>query len=335
MRWVCAVVACCLCLFIARSGWAADRAAERLKAMDAGINILGYDGIWDGHRDSPFRLGDLRRIRDAGFHHVRINLFAFSRMDPFHRLNPQMLSALDDVVEQAILAGLIPVLDEHDADACQETPISCAEKLKAFWWQISRRYADRHRNLVYEILNEPGGNMDRDQWNALALEVLRIIRSADPDRVVIIAALNSDDPSNMQPIDLPESDRNIILTAHYYKPFVFTHQGAPWAELKDTRNVRWGSPSDKAAVQADFSAISRWAQGRPVYLGEFGVYEEAGIDSRASYLGFIARAAEHQGWAWACWQFDHDFAVFDQAKGRWITPLLHALNPAAVSPTAK
>ena len=330
--YVCAVAAFCFCLFNAsEQAWSAGRAAQMLKTMGNGVNILGYDGIWDGHPDAPFRLSHLRRIHDAGFRHVRINLFAFGRMDSENRLNPQTLQALDDVAERAILAGLTPIIDEHDADECQKTPKSCAEKLKAFWSQISRRYANRYRNIVYEILNEPGGDMDREQWNALALDVLKIIRSVDADRVVIVAALNSDDPQSLQAIDLPDDDRNIILTAHYYKPFEFTHQGAPWAELKTSRNVRWGSPSDKDAVQSDFAAIGRWARGRPVYLGEFGVYEKAGIESRANYLSFIARSAELEGWAWACWQFDHDFALFDWENDRWVAPLLRALLPAAAT----
>src|SRR5947207_397149 len=234
-RGWCAVALCCFGLFSASTpAAAAERAAMLLKTMGNGVNILGYDGIWDGHRDAPFQLGDLRRIREAGFRHVRINLFGFERMDSERRLNPQTLAALDNVVEQAILSGLIPVIDEHDADACQQAPSSCAEKLRAFWSQIAPRYANRYRYIVYEILNEPGGNMDRGQWNALALEILNLIRKADPDRVVIVAALNSDDPQSLQTIDLPEGDRNIILTAHYYKPFAFTHQGAPWAGLKDS-----------------------------------------------------------------------------------------------------
>ena len=27
------------------------------------------------------------------------------------------------------------------------------------------------------------------------------------------------------PVDLPENDRNIIVTVHYYSPIEFTHQG--------------------------------------------------------------------------------------------------------------
>lgn len=328
---VCAAAALCFSLLNAADpAWPAGRAAEVAKKMGAGVNILGYDGIWDGHPDSPFRSRNLRRIHDAGFRHVRINLFAFGRMDAERRLNPSTLHALDNIVGQAIADGLIPIIDEHDVDECQDTPKSCAEKLRAFWSQISSRYAHRYPAAVYEILNEPGGNMNRDEWNAMVLDVLGIIRNVDADRVVVVAGLNSDDPQSMQTIDLPDNDRNIILTVHYYKPFAFTHQGAPWApEASASRGVPWGTASDKDAVQADFTAISRWARGRPVYLGEFGVYDKAGLESRVKYLSFVARSAEREGWSWAYWQFDHDFALFDSEKDRWIAPLLRALMPSA------
>jgi endoglucanase len=302
-----------------------------LKTMGNGVNILGYDGVWDDHPDAPFRLNNLHRIHDAGFRHVRINLFAFSRMDSENRLNPQTLQALDNVVERAILAGLIPIIDEHDADDCQQAPKSCAEKLKAFWSQISRRYADQYRNIVYEILNEPGGNMDREQWNALALDVLKIMRNVDADRVVIVAGLNSDDPQSLQTIDLPDNDRNIILTAHYYKPFEFTHQGAPWAELKTSRKRSVGQPIRQGR------RAKRFCRDRSMGTGPAGLsrrirrYEKAGIGRRANYLSFIARSAELEGWAWACWQFDHDFALFDWEKDRWVAPLLRALLPVAAT----
>src|ERR1700733_14631886 len=62
-------------------------AAEQRTALGAaaglgrGINILGYDGIWQGAENAPFRLENLTTIQKAGFRHVRINFFGFKYMD--------------------------------------------------------------------------------------------------------------------------------------------------------------------------------------------------------------------------------------------------------------
>jgi endoglucanase len=335
VRRAVAVAAIGLGLICAGSAVASDPAADVVRNLGRGINILGYDGIWDGGVDAPFKLDYLRRIRDAGFRHVRINLFAFRHMDASSRIDPLVLEALDTVVEQAIRNGLVPIIDEHDVDECQASPQRCAPRLQAFWRQISTRYAGRFPQAVFEILNEPGGNMNRQLWNALALGVLQTIRASNPDRPVIVAALNDDDPQRLQSLDLPAGDRNIILTVHYYKPFGFTHQGAPWsAETRALRDVAWGSKADQDAVAADFAAIQRWAaaHGRPVYLGEFGVYDSAAMAHRVAYASFVARAAERLGWSWAYWQFDHDFALFDAERGGWLAPLLQALMARGESP---
>lgn len=334
-RVAAAVAMAWLVVGTASPGLAGDRAFDVVQKLGRGINILGYDGIWDGGVDAPFRLDDLGLIRDAGFRHVRINLFAFKHMDASSRIDPVVLDALDTVIEQAILNDLVPIIDEHDVDSCQESPERCAPKLRAFWREISARYAGKYPQAIFEVLNEPGGNMKRDQWNTLALGILEIIRASNPDRPVIVAALNSDDPQSLQPLELPADDRNIILTVHYYKPFTFTHQGAPWSrETSKLRNVPWGDNADRDAIDRDFAAINRWAaaKGRPVYLGEFGVYEKAGMAYRAAYASFVARSAERLGWAWAYWQFDHDFALFDTDRANWIAPLLQALVPSGQSP---
>jgi endoglucanase len=273
----------------------------------------------------------LRLIRDAGFQHVRINLFAFKHMDAANRIDPFVLRALDRVIERSLEAGLIPIIDEHDVNACQDNPETCAPKLRAFWKIIAARYARRYPAAVFEILNEPGGKMDHARWNALALSVLSIIRAADPARCVIVAMLNDDEPQRLQRMALPEADRNLILTAHYYKPFKFTHQGAQWSEQAKTwQDIRWGSEADRAAVAADFTAIAKMAatERRPVYLGEFGSYDKTPMPDRADYTAFIAREAERQDFAWAYWQFDHDFALFDTDTNRFNAALLEALIPA-------
>jgi endoglucanase len=41
----------------------------------------------------------------------------------------------------------------------------------------------------------------------------------------------------------------------------------------------------------------------------------------------VARTAEALGWAWAYWQFDSDFIVYDIDHDRWVEPILRALIP--------
>jgi endoglucanase len=316
--------------FQAPLGFAAESANTIARRMGRGINILGYDGLWDGGHNAPFRKSDFARIRRAGFSHVRINVHAFRYMDPSHQLPPAFFSRLDWAVQEAASAGLIPVVDEHDFASCQDNPEDCRVRLRSFWQAMSNRYQDKYPTLVFELLNEPGGSMTAAQWNSISHELLTIIRETNHHRTLIIPSLNVDDTSTVEQLNIPEGDRNIIVAFHYYKPMQFTHQGAPWSkEFGKTNGISWGTAQERRQVIQDFDVVQRWAErtGRPVYLGEFGVYEAAGIAGRAEWLRSVRGEAERRGWAWAVWQFDHDFAVFDSTRSKWIAPLLRALIP--------
>jgi endoglucanase len=311
---------------------AAEPAEASARRMGAGVNILGYDGVWEGGTDAPFRDRYFGMIARAGFRHVRINLHAFAYIDAGGRLDPALLERLDRVLERTVAAGLIPVIDEHDFDVCQTDAATCRTKLRVFWSAVSARYAGRYREAVFEILNEPGGNMSLATWNDILAEMLGIIRRTNPDRTVVVAALNTEAPLAERLPRLPEADRNLILTVHYYQPMTFTHQGAAWApEFRSDKPVDWGSPDDRARMTRDFEAVAAWAAEarRPVYLGEFGVYDAAPAAARARWLGHAAATARRLGWPFAVWQFDHDFALYDTDRERWNAPVLRALMPEA------
>lgn len=308
---------------------AEEPAFATARRMGRGVNILGYDGVWEGGVDAPFRARYFGLIREAGFRHVRINLHGFKYMSASYALNRTALEGLDWAIEQAIANDLIPVIDEHDFTACQQDPEPCASKLMAFWAQLSQRYAGRHPTLVFEVLNEPGGRMTASLWNRLLPGLIRTIREKNPERTIIVPAINSEDPSAVQELKLPAADRNIIVTVHFYKPIAFTHQGAPWSRKFIRTGIDWGTKDDEQELVKHFDVIAAWAkgEGRPIYLGEFGVYERAGMGARVRYTSAVTRAAERHGWPWAYWQFDHDFALFDTAREQWIGPILNALVP--------
>lgn len=317
-------------LVFAQGGAEAETASDAPAAIaiKRGVNVLGYDGVWKGDVDAPFRMSDFTLIRDAGFDHVRVNFFGFRYMDQHEKLDPKVLARLDEVLDAAATAGLKVILDQHDNQMCQREPGKCKARLVAFWRQIAARYRGARPAVVYEILNEPGWLMTPEQWNDALSAALKEIRAADPARLAIVAALNIGDPRTIEKLSLPAEDRNLIVTVHYYEPMTFTHQGAPWSrKWSELHDVAWGADESRKKVEDDLSIAARWAKAndRPVYLGEFGVYDAAPPISRAAWTEHVARTAEKLGWGWGYWQFDHDFALFDQETRSWRKPVLDAL----------
>src|ERR1700681_107786 len=159
-----------LAALVPRAHGAEQAAFGDVVRLGRGINILGYDGIWEGADKAPFRLENLTAIQKAGFSHVRINFFGSQYMDSENILDDAVMKRLDVVIEEVLARKLIPILDEHDTDFCQRNIPGCAGKLKSFWRQIASRYAGKYPALVFEILNEPGGRMTQADWNSLRPE---------------------------------------------------------------------------------------------------------------------------------------------------------------------
>jgi endoglucanase len=83
-------------------------------------------------------------------------------------------------------------------------------------------------------------------------------------------------------------------------------------------------------VDEAFGRVAAWSRknNRPLYLGEFGAYEAADMQSRARWTEYVVRSAERNGMSWAYWGFWRcGFDAFDQKAQGWIEPLLKALAP--------
>ncbi len=308
-----------------------DAFAQNAK-MARGVNIIGYDPLWDNFEERRLKADHFRIIKEGGFSTVRINLHPFRHMDESdnYKLPETWFATLDWALENALANDLMVVLDFHEFTAMADDPENKKEIFLSFWRQVAPRYKDMPGNVLFEILNEPNGELTPELWNEFLEEALAIIRTSNPERTVVIGPGNWNQIPYLEDLELPADDRNIIVTVHYYSPHHFTHQGAPWSPgSEEWLGTTWGTDEDKQAVVADFQEGQAWADAnnRPILLGEFGAYERADIDSRIRYTSFVARTAESFGWSFAAWQFDSDFVVYDIDKGEWNEPIYRALVP--------
>jgi endoglucanase len=328
------MVLCALLLGAAALAAAADRplsAADQVRQMRRGVNIVGYDPLWQDPSLARFQPRHFQIIKQGGFDAVRIALMAFRFMDGRNELPPRWFATLDGLVQAALAQQLTVIIDEHDYNACGRDVVACRPKLMAFWRQVATHYKDAPDKVVFEILNEPN-QATNDVWNDVHAEALAIIRGTNPTRNVIIGPAFWNNVGWLDRLALPENDRHIIVTVHYYLPMSFTHQGAAWTpEYSTLSGNTWGTPADYATLDRDFDGVQAWARAhdRPILLGEFGAYDKGPLDSRVKYTSAVARAAEQRGWAWAYWQFDRDFIVYDIDRDQWVEPILRALIPGA------
>jgi endoglucanase len=271
--------------------------------------------------------------KDAGFDSIRLpvrwNTHALE--SPPYTIYPSFFERIDWAVENALSRGLILILDFHhftdfmDCASCQRG------RLLLLWQQIADHYRGYPPELAFELLNEPTNAVPAAEWNDALAATLACIRATNPKRIVVVGPVNWNGAGALESLELPEEDDRLIATFHYYDPFQFTHQGAGWAEGSDAwLGTEWtGSAAEQQAVRGTFAAAAAWgsAHNRPIFLGEFGAYQEADMDSRARWTAFVAREAESLGFSWAYWEFCSGFGVYDPAANRWRDPLLRAMIP--------
>jgi endoglucanase len=306
-------------------------AFDQNRKLGKGVNIIGYDQIWSSPEKARFKAKHFKLIKQAGFDSVRINLHPFRHMDKNNNfaLSRHWFEVLDWAVISSLKNDLMVILDMHEFNAIGDDPEGKKEMFLSFWRQVAPVYKDAPKQVMFEILNEPCRGLTPELWNEYLKEALSIIRKNNPDRTVIIGPAHWNNIDYLDKLELPQEDRNIIVTVHYYSPMNFTHQGASWAgDLKDKIGVKWvGNEEEKQNVISDFDKAQAWSKkhDRPLLLGEFGVYDKAEMASRTRYLEFVSRTAAEYGWSWAYWQFDSDFILYDIDNDRWNEPVRDAL----------
>ncbi|HUT12239.1 MAG TPA: glycoside hydrolase family 5 protein [Thermoguttaceae bacterium] len=327
-------LACVVALLAATVCCATADAAEG-PGFGRGVNLgnaleAPQEGAWGVTlKEEYFNL-----IKSAGFDSVRIPVrwSAHAEAAAPYRIDPGFFARVDWAVDQALSRRIVPLVNMHHYDEIMENPDEHRQRFLAMWAQIAEHYKDRPAALSFELLNEPHGKLTAEKWNALLAETLAVVRRTNPMRKIVVGPAGWNNVGQLDNLVLPADDRNLIVTFHYYSPFQFTHQGAGWVGQQSQAwlGTKWtGTQDEKDAITRDLDKAVAWAAKHrlPVYLGEFGAYSRADIESRARWTRFIADEAVNRNIGFAYWEFCSGFGVYDASKGQWVQPLKEALLP--------
>jgi len=268
-------------------------------------------------------------IKAAGFDSVRIpvRFSDYAINNPNYQLEEEFVAKIDHYINYALEAGLTVILDLHHFTELMEEPYEYRECFIAIWEQLSLRYRDYPPELIFELLNEPQKNLKGDLWNEILTEAVFTIRRYNPTRYIIIGPDRYNSLNRLEKLNLPDNN-NIIVSIHYYNPADFTFQGDPYHKgYENLSDIPWGSPEDIRKLEADFLKASDWAKAnnRMIFVGEFGVNQNAPAQYRELWIKTVRKEAEKKGFAWGYYEFCANFGIYNPETDMWDEKLLEAL----------
>lgn len=304
---------------------------EQNTALGRGINLgnaleAPNEGEWGVVLQKRF----FELIQDQGFSSVRIPIrwSVHTSDEAPYTVDEVFFERVDWAIQQSLDHDLMVIINIHHYEEIFENPVQERDKFLSIWTQISERYQDQPKEVLFEVLNEPHNNLTADLWNQLLPTALDIIRETNPYRTVFIGAAEWGGIPGLLKLDIPDDD-NLIVTVHYYEPFQFTHQGAEWVDGSDPwLGTTWnGTPSEVRAIEDHFQQIVDWGEDRsvPINIGEFGAYGRADSPSRARWTEAIVHFALENEMSYHYWEFASGFGIYNANNDRWDMELLNAL----------
>ena len=302
--------------------------------VERGINLgNALDAPTEGSWGITLKPEYFEIIDKAGFTSIRLPIrwSAHALSQPPYTIAPDFFARVDWAVGQALSRKMSIVIDMHHYAELNEDPEGQFARLMALWDQIGFHYRNFPQMLLFELVNEPNGQLTDERWQEMFPKLLQTVRKTNPERMIIIGPGNWNNLDHLDQLYLPDDDKNLIATFHYYIPMQFTHQGASWVAGADQwKNVTWtGTAEERETLKMNFEKAAAWGREhrRSLYLGEFGSIQTGDIDLRARWTSAVAREAEKHGFNWAYWEFCSGFGAYDVRANTWRRPLLEALIP--------
>jgi len=309
--------------------------------LHKGTNIshwLSQSSRRGAERRAFFTEDDVKYLADLGFDHLRIPIDEEQMFDEAGNPEPKafelLTSALDWCREENLRAIVdLHILRSHHFNEDEKplwTDPAEQERFMDLWRILSdtlRPYPNGM--LAYELMNEPVAD-DPENWNQLVARAVAVIREREPERVIVIGSNRWQNTDTFDVLKIPENDPNILLSFHFYKPFLLTHYQASWTDIANYEGpVHYPGPivtkeefaelpnTQKAYVEERMQTYHRDTLEKmmqlplqvaqelnlPLYCGEWGVITSAPQEDRLRWYRDMVDIFEANDIAYANWDY--------------------------------
>lgn len=293
-------------------------------------------------REQLFTRTDVEAIAEMGFDHIRLPIDEEQMWDENGNRHNDAFKLMENCIEWCIGNNLKVIVDLHILRShhfnAEEKPLwtdpAEQEKFCDLWRDLSsalKKYPDS--KVAYELMNEAVAD-DPEQWNKLVVKAVNAIRKLETDRTIVIGSNRWQSADTFDELKIPKNDSNILLSFHFYEPFLLTHWKAGWTNLRNydgpvhyPGNILTDEefnklPSEqqetvKNWVNRDFNKewiLEKWQKpirkakelGLPLYCGEFGIITGPPETDRLLWYKDMIELFEKTGTGYANWNYKSD-----------------------------
>lgn len=319
--------------------------------INRGVNIshwLSQSNTRGIERSEYMTERDFKLISELGFDHIRLPIDEEQMWNDNGEKEQEAFNLMHRAIKWSFDNNLRVIIDlhvlrSHHFNRPESRKLweekTAQEGFIKFWEELSSELKKYPKNLLaYEPLNEAVSD-DPDDWNNLINWVIVEIRKLEPDRTIIMGSNNWQQVGTFKDLKIPSDDKNIILSFHYYEPFLLTHYKAPWTDLKNL-SVEIHYPgqmadttlysdlsseelqlisdrngfSNKESLENDIYQAVEIAReyGLKLYCGEFGAFPTTDLASRIAWYKDMIAIFNKYDIAWAHWNYKNDFPVVNE-----------------------
>lgn len=173
----------------------------------------------------------------------------------------------------------------------------------SFWKDVAKRYADNPGVVVYDLMNEPHGEVAKTEWSGYAKELTAAIREVDKTHTIMVEPQEWGWAHGF-PLLEPTGDANTVYSFHFYGPMDFTHQrrvttDEEWAKLVYPGFIQ-GEQWNRSLIEIYLAPAFEFRDQHNVkiWCGEFGAIRW-GKGAKQWYTDVIKTLEiEEVGWAY-------------------------------------
>ena len=285
---------------------------------------------------------DIQNIAQMGFDHIRLPIDEEQMWDETGKRHNDAFQLMTNCIDWCAENNLRVIIDLHILRShhfnAKVKPLWTdkkeQEKFFDLWRDLSKSLNKYPTHLVaYELMNEAVAE-DAELWNNLVANAIQTIRKLEPNRTIVVGSNRWQSPDTFDELKVPKNDENILLSFHFYEPFILSHYNASWTYMKNYKGpvhypgtILTQTEFDALPIEMKEAAknwvgrefnkdiiLEKWAKpiakakalGLSLYCGEFGVINNTPPETETDKLHWyqdVIDLFEETGIGYANWNY--------------------------------